>query len=123
VQEAQARELVEVLPTAGDLLVMGDLNSAADGSGTASYATVVSAGLTDPWALLHPGDPGLTCCFAPDLRDPAVGLTERIDFVLYRGALSPAAVTVVGASPSSKTAAGLYPSDHAGVVATFRAGG
>jgi len=42
--------------------------------------------------------------------------------VLYRGALSPAAVTIVGAMPSSKTAAGLYPSDHAGVVATFRAG-
>jgi len=122
VQEAQARELAAVLPASGDLLVMGDLNSAADGSSTASYAIVVGAGLTDPWTLLHPGDPGLTCCFAPDLRDPAVALTERIDFVLYRGALSPAAVTAVGATPSSKTAAGVYPSDHAGVVATFHGG-
>ncbi len=122
VQEAQAQELVRLLPPLGDLLVAGDFNSAADGSTTASYGILAGAGLEDPWTALRPGDPGFTCCFAGDLRSPAAALTARIDLVLRRGALTPSAVELVGATPASITAGGLHASDHAGVVTTFPGG-
>ncbi len=121
VQEAQARELVGLVQNDDRVIVAGDLNSAADGSTTASYGIVRDAGLDDPWLTLRPTDPGLTCCFAPDLRDPSTPLVERIDLVLHRGPFIPSEITIVGATAASATELGVYPSDHAGVIATYRA--
>jgi endonuclease/exonuclease/phosphatase family metal-dependent hydrolase len=121
VQEAQARELVGLVQSDDRVIVAGDFNSAADGSTTASYGIVRNAGLDDPWLTLRPTDPGLTCCFAPDLREPSPPLVERIDLVLHRGPFIPSEITIVGATAASATELGVYPSDHAGVIATYRA--
>jgi endonuclease/exonuclease/phosphatase family metal-dependent hydrolase len=121
IQEAQARELAALMGSDSQVVLTGDLNSAADGSTTASYAIVRAAGLEDAWPTLRPGEAGFTCCFAPDLRDPAVPLATRIDVVLRRGTPAASAVDRVGASAASRTATGVQPSDHAGVVATFPA--
>ena len=119
VQEAQAQELVQLLtPETGRVVLVGDLNSPADGSGTTSYALVRGAGFGDAWTTTHPGDPGLTCCFDPLLRSST--LVSRIDLVLPRGAVDATAAEIVGEEAADRTASGLWPSDHAGVSAVLR---
>ena len=48
-------------------------------------------------------------------------LTDRIDLVLFRGALAVADVSLVGNQQTDRTPSGLWPSDHAGVLAKRRA--
>jgi endonuclease/exonuclease/phosphatase family metal-dependent hydrolase len=52
--------------------------------------------------------------------NPTPELTKRIDYILYRGSLETALAVVVGDEVMDRTAAGLWPSDHAGVLATLR---
>ena len=60
--------------------------------------------------------------------DEAPAFHERIDFVLFRdpklgairGPFDALAASIVGNAPSDRTPSGLWPSDHAGVVATLR---
>jgi len=102
-------------------VLVGDFNSAADGSTTMSYATVASS-FTDTYAKLNPGMPGFTCC--TDITAPAPTYRERIDIVFFRGAgVGPQAVEYVGTDPAKRTPSGLWPSDHAGVVATLQVPG
>lgn len=123
VQVAQATELLSTLAgIGGPIVLVGDFNSAADGSTTASYGLLTQA-YTDAFATVRPDDPGFTCCQEADLRNEASLLDERIDLVLYRGAVRALEAEVVGEAPSDKTPSGLWPSDHAGVVATLRIGG
>jgi hypothetical protein len=42
---------------------------------------------------------------------------SRIDYVFSRGGLKAGDATLVGADPNSRTPAGLWPSDHAGLFA------
>ena len=120
IQEEQARELVALVQgDAGRVVLVGDLNSFADRTGTATYGLVRDAGFADAWEEVRPGEAGLTCCFAPDVRAGALG--SRIDLVLHRGAIGPVSAEVVGEEPADRTAAGLWPSDHAGVAAGLRA--
>ncbi len=100
-------------------LILGDLNSDANGTTTPSYSLLRDDGFGDPWADLHPGDPGDTCCNAdPTIRaDPT--FSTRIDHTLYRGGFTPRAATIVGRDPAEKTPSGVWPSDHAGMVSTF----
>ncbi len=129
VQMAQAAELVGPGgPTDTELpvILVGDFNSAADGSGTQSYSIVtVGAGFTDVWNQTHPGEPGYTWSENDDLRgDPVTADAdpgERIDLVLYRGDLFPRAMDRVMApvTPTDSTTGPLWPSDHAGVAATL----
>lgn len=120
IQQAQADELVNGpggtnLP----LILVGDLNSAADGSGvTYNKLTAAAAGFTDAWMVSGFGV-GLTCCQADDLRNVDSSLTQRIDFVLFRGGFTPLASVTVGDEPLFKTQSGMWPSDHAGVVAAL----
>ena len=51
------------------------------------------------------------------MLNPVSLLTERIDFVLFRGDFAVHSVEVVGDEPVDRTPSGLWPSDHAGVVA------
>jgi endonuclease/exonuclease/phosphatase family metal-dependent hydrolase len=119
VQAAQAKELVDGLKgSPHPVLLLGDFNSKADRSSTPSYGLIADAGYTDAWAAVHPGEPGLTCCHATNLTNPTPTLDERIDIVFGRG-LEPVSAEVVGEDPADRTASGLWPSDHAGVVATF----
>jgi hypothetical protein len=102
---------------------VGDLNSnptpgAPDA--TATYGIVTGAGFTDLWTALHAGEPGLTCCQDPSLRNTTSALTARIDLVLYRGGFGASSADVVGEAPADRTASGVWPSDHAGVVGSLR---
>jgi len=53
--------------------------------------------------------------------NPVSKLSQRIDYVFSRG-LSPEETRLVGDKPNSRTPSGLWPSDHAGVVATLERG-
>jgi endonuclease/exonuclease/phosphatase family metal-dependent hydrolase len=122
VQELQGLEvLAGPASTALPVVYVCDCNSRADGTGTATHANVLAAGFDDAWAEDHPRRPGLTCCQAEDLRNPVSTVDQRIDFVFVRArGVHVRDVELVGASPRERTADGLWPSDHAGVVATIQ---
>jgi endonuclease/exonuclease/phosphatase family metal-dependent hydrolase len=122
VQVAQADELLDAL--AGEnlpIVLVGDFNSTPGGSGTPTYGNLIAAGFQDAWDLGGSGGEGLTCCQRTDLRDPVSSLSARVDLILLRGALQALAAEVVGDDPADRTPSGLWPSDHAGVVAVLRA--
>jgi len=138
VQDAQASELIGTVlaDLDGTTVLGGDLNSDAANPGapswTPTYDRLLAAGFTDAWEQSgHSArDPGFTCCQAPDLRNAMSTLDERIDFVLVRRARNPSAsgfvpgsimLDVVGAAEADRTAqSSLWPSDHAGLMATLR---
>jgi endonuclease/exonuclease/phosphatase family metal-dependent hydrolase len=116
VQEAKDRNLPVIL--------LGDLNSKADGTGTPTYAELIKpeVGFADAWVEAgRDSDSGYTCCQDADLLNTAPSLEDRRDFVLFlSGALQATDAEVVGANPADRTPSGLWPSDHAGVVADLR---
>lgn len=124
VQVAQAAELLAFLaPQSEPVILVGDFNSAAEPLDTTeSYDLIRDAGFTDAWTLrADPAVQGFTCCQNNDLRNSTSELSTRIDLVWLLGVLPPVTpvVEVVGADPADRTSTGLWPSDHAGVVATF----
>jgi hypothetical protein len=141
IQALQAQELIQSVTAGleGVTVVMGDLNSDAEGgpgvpSWTPTYATLLAAGFQDAWELDHPGVPqiGFTCCQDKDLLNPVSDLEERIDFVLLRAGEGGKAenvnrfpgsihVEIVGEAEADRTAtSGLWPSDHAGLLTSLR---
>ena len=124
-QEAQAQEfLAGPARTRGTVIATGDFNSAADpgptDDTTTTYADLTSGWFKDAW-WANPGDPGFTCCQNGTLSNPTSQLASRIDLVLTRGRVSTRSARVVGDTliPGA-TSLPLWPSDHAGVVATLR---
>jgi endonuclease/exonuclease/phosphatase family metal-dependent hydrolase len=139
IQAAQADELLNQVLAGldGVTIIGGDLNSDAaagpgDPSWTPTYDRMVAAGFSDLWDLAPRSSraPGYTCCQSADLRNDAPELDERIDFVLVRRADEPITEAapgrgffrfdLVGVDESSRTASGLWPSDHAGIVGGVR---
>ena len=129
-QEAQAAEFL-ANPARGRraMVWVGDFNSDASGlpttgtpPATPTYGTILAAGFEDAWARAHPAGSGLTCCFAPDLADPAPAFTSRIDLVLTRGEFEVVEARVIGDQQADRLASGLWPSDHAGLVVTLATG-
>jgi endonuclease/exonuclease/phosphatase family metal-dependent hydrolase len=122
VQGLQGEEILNG-PAKTDLpvILLGDFNSRADGTGTPTYGDLVGAGFKDAWIVTHRNEPGYTFGHLPDLSNMTTDglLTKRIDLVLFRGALNALDVDVVGEELSARTPSGLWPSDHAGVVATL----
>ena len=122
VQEAQAREfLAGPAYGPGADIVLGDFNSAADGSSTDSY-DILTAGFRDAWAV-NPGDPGDTSGQNETLTNPVSTLRNRIDLILLNGAVDAVEAHVVGDlpfRPQTLPPRPIWPSDHAGVVATLR---
>ncbi len=95
-QEAQAYELVSQGGPADvnmPVILVGDFNSSADGTGTKTYGILTAAaGFTDSWIVTHASEPGNTWSQNDDLRGdpvtavpPPAGALERIDLLLYRG--------------------------------------
>jgi endonuclease/exonuclease/phosphatase family metal-dependent hydrolase len=115
---------IELLELAADtttlpLVFGGDFNTTADDPSDQSfviYQTLINAGLTDAW---NPRRPGPTCCQDPNLLNARSKLEHRIDLVLLRGAFAVENINLIGNKPSDRTPSGLWPSDHAGVVATL----
>lgn len=129
-QSAQAFELVSILagfpnPKAAKIVVVGDINSTpldqiiSIGTFTIvpPYMQLAGAGYTDAWTL-RPGDPpGLTCCQAEDLLNLDSILADRRDVTFSSEVpYGMVKVNLVGNDEADKTASGLWPSDHAGVV-------
>jgi endonuclease/exonuclease/phosphatase family metal-dependent hydrolase len=119
-QVAQGEELGKRL-AAGKIptVLLGDLNSRADGTGTPTHANLLALGFKDAWTQAHPNDVGLSCCHGDDLRDLGGPFYSRIDYVLLKNGFRAVAAGIVGQKPSDRIG-GLWPSDHAGVWARLR---
>ena len=121
VRVAQTQELIaslkdEKLP----VILMGDFNTKAP-EGDA-YKAITAEGYTDMWQ----SGAGYTCCQADDLKNAMseLGMGDddgRIDLIFTKGAPLRRSATIttytVGDKVEDKSARGLWPSDHAGVVA------
>ena len=115
----QTQELVEVLSQETlPIILLGDFNTRAP-DGTA-YQILLSAGYVDVWQMDSDGT-GNTCCQDDDILNEMSDLSVRIDQIFVRNLELPASVmtSTVGDEPSDRLASGLWPSDHAGVVAHF----
>jgi endonuclease/exonuclease/phosphatase family metal-dependent hydrolase len=99
------------------VVFVGDFNSLP---GSPGYLKFINAGFMDAWSLKRPGDPGFTCCQNATVNNPTSQLSQRIDLVLFRGAIQVTDIDRVGEKPSDRTSSGLWPSDHAGVVAKLK---
>lgn len=127
-RSAQAMELLAGPLHVPDrsVILVGDLNSDPDDPAftepnspfntTNPYDILTAGRFKDTWVLLPGNGAGNTCCNDADLLNPVPAMFERIDHVMISGggALRP---SVIGVDPGSRTATGLWPSDHAGVVA------
>ena len=112
VQVTQALELLKgPALTSKPTILLGDFNADAD-AGWLSYRILVGAGFSDAWTKTHSNNPGYTWPLPP-----TSGGNERIDLVLFRGGFSATSMSIVGTSKIPSTS--LYPSDHAGIVATL----
>ncbi|HEY3447824.1 MAG TPA: endonuclease/exonuclease/phosphatase family protein [Myxococcales bacterium] len=130
VQVAQGAELAAALARSRlPLVLVGDFNSAADGTLTPTYGNLVAAGFVDAWDQPRPRGVGFTCCQLPTLDNPVSLLDQRIDIIFLRQGPPAAAgyprivggvqALEVGNLPSDRID-GQWPSDHAGVVSTLR---
>ena len=123
VQIAQGNEVLSgPANTSLPVILVGDYNSRADGTGTPTYSNLTGAGFTDAWSVTHPGELGNTFGHEPLLLNTTVNLTQRIDLVLFRGSVSAVNADVVGDELGDRTPSGLWPSDHAGLMATLGLG-
>jgi endonuclease/exonuclease/phosphatase family metal-dependent hydrolase len=120
IQVAQGNEILSgPADTELPVILAGDYNSRADGTGTQTYDNLIGAEFTDAWSTTHPGELGNTWGHDDDLRNMTVDLTQRLDLVLFRGGLCAFDADLVGEKLTDRTPSGLWPSDHAGIVATL----
>jgi hypothetical protein len=121
---AQLSELLSSLPGGVPVVLMGDLN---DYEGTPMYQLVTAAGFLDLWRGLYSRRPGNTCCHADNLSNLVARFDQRIDYVFLRGfGQHPpwlnGTLERIGDRPVDRVpgpAHPLWPSDHAGLVATL----
>ena len=126
----QAKELVAKggpARSSRSTIVVGDLNSDKTNATEASpvaYKTVTGAGFKDAWLQATKGkERPYTCCLrSPTANDkPPFPGDHRIDHILIKGKkIKGLKATVVGTDPKNRTSTGLWPSDHAGWVASLR---
>jgi endonuclease/exonuclease/phosphatase family metal-dependent hydrolase len=133
VRNAQAMELAESLETSPYPVVLaGDLNSEPDDEDGA-YGTLESIGLADAWSVAEGPAGGFTSGQTDPLTNVPSKIDHRIDYVLYDPDGSPELraldAEVIGEElddRATSTVTGtprlLWPSDHAGVVATIGVG-
>ena len=120
----QALELVRSVDPARPAILLGDFN---DPPGSPMYDVITGARFTDAWVALQPGVSGFTCCEVADLSNEVATLTARFDDVFMRGIGGPEGsligqITMVGDQSGDRVpgpAYPIWPSDHAGVVASL----
>jgi hypothetical protein len=124
VQVAQGNELLSgPANTSLPVILVGDYNSRADGTGTPTYSNLTGAGFTDAWSVTHPGELGNTFGHEPLLLNTTPNLTQRIDLILFRGSVGAVNTEVVGDDLDDRSSpSGLWPSDHAGLIARLGLG-
>jgi hypothetical protein len=120
----QAQELLAgPANTSLPVILSGDMNSGLTSS-PAAYEAFLAGGLTDSWTAAGLGAPPLTCChLAPNdlVSDPSATYTEDLDHIFMRRRFSVLNEHLVGnVAPNPAPASFIWPSDHAGMVATLR---
>jgi endonuclease/exonuclease/phosphatase family metal-dependent hydrolase len=127
VRTAQAGELAGLLSASPlPVILVGDLNSQPSDA-TGAYGLLTSSvGLADAWTVVRGLSGGNTSGQTDDLNLPESLIDHRIDYVLYQPTgLAAVAADVIGDEQGDRTPPlpdapfGLWPSDHAGVVATL----
>lgn len=117
---AQTQELInsladETLP----ILLLGDFNTPApDGM---AYQLLIDTGYIDTWQIATAGE-GNTCCQDADLRNEKSAHSKRIDQIFVYNVEAEFSVIytkAVADTEETRLASGLWPSDHAGVVAAL----
>jgi endonuclease/exonuclease/phosphatase family metal-dependent hydrolase len=132
----QAQELVARFSFAPfPVILLGDFNSMPEdtidpNSGAVPpYTQLVGSGFVDLWLeRIGRRDPRYTCCQAEDLRNRASMLDMRIDHIFVRNPDGDQTFArpwhirswTVGDKRNDKTVSGLWPSDHAGVIAVIQ---
>ena len=120
IREAQAKELTRgPLRTRRQLILVGDLNSGIarhneperPGDDLA-FRALVRFGMKDRGAIQ-------SCCY-DNLFDPSSVFDHTVDHVLTKPGLRKVRAYVTGDDASERTASGLWPSDHGGVVSRLR---
>jgi endonuclease/exonuclease/phosphatase family metal-dependent hydrolase len=136
----QVRDLPPLARAGLPVFLTGDFNSPSSLDWTAAVAAVRSevrypvrwpvsealahAGFKDSYREIHPDPvavPGFTWTPGGPESDPHE-VFDRIDWVLHMGPVTPTASRIVGepGGPDVDVAVGPWPSDHRGVVSTFR---
>jgi endonuclease/exonuclease/phosphatase family metal-dependent hydrolase len=91
-----------------------------------AYEAFRAGGLTDTWTAAGLGNPPLTCChLAPNdlATDPNATYTDDLDHVFTRGSFRIKSEHLVGnTAPNPLPEPFIWPSDHAGVLATLATG-
>jgi endonuclease/exonuclease/phosphatase family metal-dependent hydrolase len=124
-QFAQVGELIGIMTSDGlPVVIGGDFNANADAGPDHSGVTelIEAASFTDAWSAHHGAGSGKTWPLHDE--DPSSAASqpyERIDLIYARdiGVLD---VRRIGDQLSDRTASGLWPSDHAGVLAVLQVG-
>ena len=120
IREAQAKELVAgPLDTKEQVILVGDLNSGTTRHNEPekpgddlAFKALAGFGMKDNGARQ-------SCCFE-NIFDANAVLDHTVDHVLSKPALKTVRAKVTGNDRSQRTASGLWPSDHGGVVSTLR---
>jgi endonuclease/exonuclease/phosphatase family metal-dependent hydrolase len=109
----QLKELLSKVASSKKLttVIAGDFNSSPDRGD--AYNTVIKAGFWDT------GKKAGTCCEDETLTNASPKLDQWIDHIVVRPRVTVVARKVVGNRAADRVS-GLWPSDHAGVVATLR---
>ena len=111
VRNSQRDELLAAIGDPGrPVVLVGDFNAEPEYVGMPEH-------WVDAWVAAG-GAEGYTCGQGPDLRNEVSTLTQRIDYVWARG-LEVSDCWLIGADRADRVN-GLWPSDHAGVVADLR---
>ena len=127
VRSIQAQELLKAPPmnTSLPVVVTGDMNSGPK-TLPAAYNALVAGGLSDTWTAAGQGAPPLTCCHLAEndlVNDPNATYTDDLDHVFTRGSLKAKGDHLVGNTvPNPAPKPFIWPSDHAGMVATLATG-
>ena len=135
VNNGQAQELMGLLQNETDPVILaGDFNT---GPGVTpdfapTYDVLIGGGFTDLWPVAHPHDRGLTNGPADGVGAldangvlvpyPKLDFNTRVDLVLLRerfGRVRDVDAAIFGNRRDDRTAAGLWPSDHATVGMVF----
>jgi endonuclease/exonuclease/phosphatase family metal-dependent hydrolase len=126
IQVLQVQELIDEFDLESvPVILVGDFNSSPEDDDTFAYHVIENAGYVDAWkrGLRGRRSRGATCCQQELLTNENSLLFERIDHIFARNHPRETlfslvgAVRVVGDKQKDKTVSGLWPSDHAGVVA------
>ncbi|MGH3101603.1 MAG: endonuclease/exonuclease/phosphatase family protein, partial [Thermoleophilia bacterium] len=120
IREAQAKELTAgPLKTSKQVILVGDINSGVGRHNEPerpgddlAFRTLTGFGMKDNGAVQ-------SCCYS-DLFDPNAIFDHTVDHVLTKPGLKTRRSFVTGDDRDQRTASGLWPSDHGGVVSTLR---